>query len=148
MTQGRNSTRKSVILAQKQISLEEQGRTAFQLFTHFQALNVLPLLPEHKRCKVRSIQVYGSTQRVHGISLRPSFPGQADVCQVLKTYIPGSGGNFDTLPKLTFTKQFDIWPEDVQVLLTPWQKLENLSKRAIRDVKMSRQQSKVSPRTG
>lgn len=131
---------------QMQITLGEQSRTAFQLLTHYQALIPQSVLPNWKRCKVRSLQIFGTIVKPYGINLRPTVPFQSDMACLLKQYIPGCGGKFSSLPPVNFSPGFNIWPEDLATLQLPVDETQVFSKTAIREVKSMRSSLKhVSP---
>eukprot|EP00438_Fugacium_kawagutii_P019581 Skav228165 [mRNA] locus=scaffold439:319957:327714:+ [translate_table: standard] len=98
--------------------LPEQAQSAAQIYTHFVSLVPEAVTPTLERKKVRTLQMYGASFRLSGLSLRPSFSSQADVIDIMQQFVPGRCSTLPGLPTLQWDGDFECWPEDAGVFGT------------------------------
>eukprot|EP00438_Fugacium_kawagutii_P013143 Skav233647 [mRNA] locus=scaffold2779:724481:727663:- [translate_table: standard] len=124
----------SVEAVQLGITMTEQATVATQALQQYQALIPESTSPQFDKGKVRSMAVFGLATRLSGMKLRPSFPGQNKMLDVLTSFLP----DMDGLPSFEFTSGFQTWAEDVDTFRTPNEILQTRLRKAKKIAKQLR----------
>ena len=114
------------------VTLAEQTANISYMVKHLKSMlmqNVMPTIPQGK---VSALLVYGF-QGSTGLRIRPQFPEQKQVVQVLRQFFPRTD-YMQALPDIDFS-DFNFWPEDEELPTLPVgerQRRADLQRRSIR----------------
>eukprot|EP00438_Fugacium_kawagutii_P015146 Skav220615 [mRNA] locus=scaffold507:317499:318095:- [translate_table: standard] len=112
------------------IDLAEQTASAHALVTHFKALVPDEVIPSNcKFGKCGALYMQGYFQWSTGIRPRPAFPFQAEVLEILRTYLLTHHSKLGQLPSISTDSGFEQWTEDRENTMPwnqRWQKLQSI----------------------
>eukprot|EP00438_Fugacium_kawagutii_P000079 Skav218693 [mRNA] locus=scaffold1346:145670:150848:- [translate_table: standard] len=111
-------------LATFHVTLGDLSRCMQNLWTHFSHMLPPELQPPVERGLNRSLMWYGFQQHVSGLSVRPRFPGQAQVVGFLDSALP-SRSSYDCMLEIPWIQETRCWPLEQH----PWLFLRDLANR-------------------
>eukprot|EP00438_Fugacium_kawagutii_P032433 Skav209374 [mRNA] locus=scaffold64:70992:72131:+ [translate_table: standard] len=106
-------------------SLGEQARIANILVTQFRSLVDKDIIPDARGGKIRSLLLFGFGETIGGLRLRPYYPHQISVCNVIQAHVQSNSASLQGLPdlekfQLDQEQEFSIWPECQRIFVEPW----------------------------
>ena len=113
-----------------QLSLSEMATTAYSMFSQLQSLVVQPIVPP--QCtfgKIKSLYLQGHNAWSTGLKVRPQFPQQGQLFEVLHRFW------------LELDMQVEEWPQDLARRAIPFEERNKILKAAQRRTRLRR----VSP---
>ena len=127
-----------------QLTLAEQGTVAYSMVTQIMGLVVKRLIPQHVTMgKVPSLYWQGSASWTTGFRCRPQFDNQRDVYMILqKLFLDGHG--IHCLPFIEFHNPNQLWTEDLERGLEPFEERSRKMKLAMRRVRTRRKDQFLS----
>lgn len=102
--------------------LAEQTQVAHAIITHLKALVPEAILPDCKNGKVRSLLYLGFHAWSTGLKLKPAYPSQGQVFDLLSTHFIGNNTWLGGLPAIPFNSGFQTWECDITASRIPWTK--------------------------
>ena len=114
------------------ITLAEQTANISVMVKHLKSMLMQEVMPKISQGKVSALFVYGF-QATTGLRVRPQFPEQSQVVQILRMYFPRTD-YMQALPNILFS-EFNFWPEDGELPVFSMgerQRRADLQRRSIR----------------
>lgn len=102
--------------------LAEQTQVAHALITHLKALVPEAILPDCQQGKVRSLLYLGFHSWSTGLKIKPAYPGQKQVFDLLAKHFIGNKTWLGGLPAIPFNNDFQVWECDITAGRIPWTK--------------------------
>lgn len=98
-----------------QLTLGEQSNNAYNLMCQLQGLIVQPVMPDFCRYgKCQSLYIQGYHAWTTGLSVRPQFPQQSQVYELMHGFLATRRANLESLPPVNLCFVDERWPEDME----------------------------------